>query len=57
VRTQYIASKDKLWRFSRKRSERGVPGEFAEIETMTADKLRAFIAGELEIAGISAAKH
>jgi len=31
------------------RRESGSPGEFAEIENMTADELRAFIAGELDI--------
>jgi hypothetical protein len=30
------------------RRESGAPGEFAEIEKMTAEELEAFIAGELE---------
>ena len=30
------------------RRESGAPGEFAEIENMTAEELEAFIAGELE---------
>jgi hypothetical protein len=31
------------------RRESGQPGEFAELENMTADELRAFIAGKLDI--------
>jgi phage terminase small subunit len=36
------------------RRESGDPGEFAAIENMTADELRAFITDELEAGGISA---
>ena len=39
------------------RSERGVPGEFDWIENASAEELRAFLAGELGITDISAAKH
>ena len=39
------------------RSERGAPGGFAWIENASAEELEAFIAGELDIAEISSAKH
>jgi hypothetical protein len=39
------------------RSERGAPGEFDWIENASAEELLAFLAGELGITDISAAKH